>query len=232
MAGENEDSIAEQLDKMLEEGPAKDIFRAEEALGITNAIGAQADAINASDFRPALVAMQAYSIEQFILAINRLFDRPQRYRLRSLPAVAEFALEHVGQLPLQQPWHDPTLERLGVSLQDLAKLEGVEATAFVIRALREAMPTPESHYGLKGLKATRDKQLAHPEHVEAETLPRATWEQAEALLSLAKEMTGTLSACTNTGYVDNDGDYLGTYDSEMTIVNLRRMLRRLGIGRE
>lgn len=231
MGGDEKSTIAEELDKMLADGPGRDIFRAEEALGITDTIGRNADAVNASDFKLILVALQSYAIETFILAINKLFDRRrQNYQLLSLPAIVAFALEHVEELPPQQPWHHPTLERIGVSLKELDAADGPIATAIVMRAVQTSMPTPESDAGLNALKAIRDKQLAHPEQVEAEQLPQATWEQAERLLELAKDVTGILGACTATGYVAADGDYLGTYDSEMTLVNLRRMLRQIGIG--
>jgi hypothetical protein len=82
---------------------------------------------------------------------------------------------------------------------------------------------------LNALKALRDKRLAHPEAIEAERIPQATWEQAESLLTQAKRMMGILGAWTCEAYVDNDGDYLMTYDAEVAPYSLRRMLREIGV---
>jgi hypothetical protein len=218
------------LERMMEQGPATDIFRAEQALAITNTIGSHVDAVNASTFAPILVALQTYSIEQFVLALNRVFERPNRkYPLQSLPAIVQFVLDNAEHLPAREMSFLCGLEGIGAHINGLDGLDDLNKTLVIMGVLQHVMPTPEDDPGLNALKALRDKKLAHPEVVEVERIPRASWEQAEWLLERAKGMLGVLGAWTCTAYVANDGDYLMSYDSEIAAIALRRMLREIGV---
>jgi hypothetical protein len=218
------------LARMLEHGPASDIFRAEQALGITSTIGDYVEAVNESTFAPILVAMQTYAIEQFVLALNKILERPNRqYQLQSLPAIVQFVIDNAEHLPVREPAFLRGLDRIGARIDGLDALDDMNKTRAVMGGLQHVMPTPETNPGLNALKALRDKRLAHPEAIEAERIPQATWEQAESLLTQAKRMMGILGAWTCEAYVDNDGDYLMTYDAEVAPYSLRRMLREIGV---
>lgn len=223
---------AVELDEMVTQGPATDIFRAEEALSLFNVISDNAKEVNQSTFAPSFIALQSYAIEQFVLAMTRLFERPSaRFQLRSLPAIVDYLLKHAGALPIAQPViFRKDLKHAGVTIRGLEKMDDKSATEIAMQAIQLTMPTPETDPALNALKALRDKRLGHPEHVAADSIPRTTWEPAEELLDKAKMIVGVLGAYTNSAYVDDDGHYIMSSDSQRASIATRRLLRHIGIG--
>jgi hypothetical protein len=224
-------TVRTELDDMLTRGPVADISRADEARSIVQAIGDNADAVNASTFSPALVAMQAYAIEQFVLAITRLFEKPsRRFQLRSLPAIVTYAIAREQELPLLEPvifWSD--LKHLGFTIAG-SDLVATARQRIGMSALQTMIPSSDRDPSLDALKALRDKRLAHPEHVSAEDIPLTTWEPIEKALATAKLIVGVLGAFTGTAYVDNAGEYLLSSDAARAGFATRRLLREIGIG--
>ena len=95
------ESILAQLETLVSEGPATLLFQAEEALAIDAAVGSAADAVNESKFKNCLVAFQAYAIEQFVLAVTKLYEKPSaRYELMSVPAVLRGMMKGTSTDPL------------------------------------------------------------------------------------------------------------------------------------
>jgi hypothetical protein len=94
MSDQEKPSPASELHTMIERGPLSDIFRADESRGIVEIIGVNANAINASTYAPMFVALRSYGVEQFVMAMTRLFDQPKKqYQLRSLPAIIEYVAD-------------------------------------------------------------------------------------------------------------------------------------------
>ncbi|HEX7082458.1 MAG TPA: hypothetical protein VF329_15725 [Gammaproteobacteria bacterium] len=223
-------SAENDLATMLQEGPVADLLRAEEALQVATTIGSHADAVNASNFRAILISLQSYSVEQFVLAVTRLYDRPHpHYSLRSLPAVLEFVRTNAGALQIRQPtWVERGVARLGITIS--ANGDQEHTTIAVADELIKVLPTPKNNAALNALKALRDKRLAHPENIEAEQIPRTTWEPAEALLEPPKQIVGILGSYTSTAYVDDEGAYLLSLDAQRASTSLRRLLREIRVA--
>ena len=220
----------DDLSEMLTKGPASDIFRAEETLKLIKLISTHAEAINASSFDPVFATLQAYSVEHFILAVTRLFQEPgQRYQLRSLPGIIDWVIEHAADLPVREPaFFDPGLQRLGIEAPN-PSLADEQLTRAVLGAVRDLLPRPDTNAELNALKALRDKRIGHPEHIPTDAIPQTTWERAELLLEPAQQVVGIMGAYTSTAYVDADGKYFISSDSQVASMATRRLLRELGI---
>jgi hypothetical protein len=221
-----------ELHEMLEAGPASDVFRADESRALFQVIAEHGKAVDASTFAPTFVALQAYSVEQFILAITRLYDKPKKkYSLRSLPAIIEHVMAQADALPS----HEPTmlanaLRHLGAPIAGLDAVSGSAATKIAMAALTRLMPSPDTHHALDALKAIRDKRLAHQENVKVETLPRTAWAPADELVHTAKLMLGALGTLTRVMYLDTAGTYFLASDAQRASIATHRLLRRLEIA--
>jgi len=162
---------------MLTKGPQQDIFRADEAHAIVQRIGEHAEAVTASMYVPTFVALQQYSIEQFVLAITRLFDAPKKnYPLRSLPAIVQSVIEHADTLPIKEPaFLQTALTHLAPHIEGFDPSKGGASTLVAMGIVQARLPTPDTSPAVEALKALRDKRLAHPEHIEAESIPKTAW---------------------------------------------------------
>ena len=123
------------------------------------------------------------------------------------------------------------LEHLGTPMEGIEHLDPCHATVVAMSALRSKMPTPDSNPALNALKALRDKRLAHPEHIEAEAIPKTAWEPAEKLIETAQSMMAVLGCITSTIYSDNDGEYFMSTDAQRASMATRRLLVKLGIAK-
>jgi len=217
---------------MVNEGPVRDIYCAEEALQLFKSIGQYAEEINNSTFAPTFVTLQSYSIEQFILATTRLFEVPgTRYRLRSLPAILSYVSDNAAELPISEPLlFRKDLLHAGFVIRGFDEMDDESRTTAAMELILPTLPTPHSSPALLALKAIRDKRLAHPEHIVVDDIPKTAWEPAELLLDKARPVVGVLGAYTSTAYVDDNGDYIMSYDSQRSSMATRRLLRKIGIA--
>jgi hypothetical protein len=207
-----------------------DIFRADEARALVETIGTYATAVDASTFGPTFVALQTYAIDEFVLAVTRLFEKPKKnYPLRSLPAIVEHVLANAESLPVREPFFlGEALGHLGVPISGPETNSATTRSA--MRTLRSLMPSPETHPALEALKLLRDKRLAHPEHVAVESIPKTAWAPADELLRTGQLMLGALGSLTSAGYIDDVGNYFLTSDAQRASVSTHRLFRKLGIA--
>lgn len=226
-------SAKDELADLLRGGPQTDIFKAEEALRLSEAIGENAEGVNKSSYSPVLGKLQAYAVEVFVLSITRLFDVPKaRYPLRSLPGVLDYLHEHADDVPVRElGFLEQSLTSLGAWSDSLRQMPEPARTKHISALLRNLLPDPRTNPALHALRALRDKQLAHAEHVDATSLPRTTWEPAAQLLEIARLTLGALGAYTSTAYFADNGDYFLSYDSHVAATSARRLLRHLGIAK-
>lgn len=219
-----------ELEAMLAAGPMHDIFRADESRALVETIGTHSAAVNASTFTASFVALQTYAIDEFVLAITRLFDKAKKnYPLRSLPAIVDHVIANADALPVREPsFLDTAFTHLGAPLAGLGA--DSPSTLVAMGALRSMMPTPETNTALDALKAQRDKRLAHPENIAVESIPTTAWGPADELLRTAQLMLGALGGLTSVVYVGNQGDYFLTSDAQRASVSTHRLLRKLGIA--
>jgi hypothetical protein len=189
MSDQEKPSPTSELHTMIERGPLSDIFRADESRGLVEIIGVNANDINASTYAPMFVALQSYGVEQFVMAMTRLFDQPKKqYQLRSLPAIIEYVAEHSSELPIRQPAFVATALTQLASKVDANKI----GTQDLMAELRLHVPTSKDNTALDALKTLRDKRLAHAEHIDE--IGATPWNLAEQLLRSAKAIIGALGA--------------------------------------
>jgi len=224
------DAKRAELNTMLEGGPMHDIFRADEARALVEIIGTHAAAIDASKFAASFVTLQSYSIDQFVLAITRVFDRPKKnYPLRSLPAIVDHVLANAASLPVQEPnILADALKHLGAPIGGLGTDSA--STQLAMDALNTKMPSPKTHPALAALKALRDKRLAHAEHIKIESIAKTGWGPADELLRTAQMMIAALGSLTGVMHIDSDGNYYLKSDAQRASVSTHRLLRKLSIA--
>ncbi len=208
-----------------------DIFRADESRALVETIGTHAADVDASTFAPTFVALQSYAIDQFVLAITRVFDKPtERYQLRSLPAIVEHVLANAESLPVREPYFlADALNRLGAPIAAGVGTDSA-TTRIAMITLGSMMPSPKTHPALAALKALRDKRLAHPEHVAVESIPKTAWAPADELLRTAQLMIAALGSLTSTGHIDSEGNYFLKSDAQRASFATHRLFRKLGIA--
>jgi hypothetical protein len=219
-----------EVDAMLAGGPMRDIFRADEARALVEIIGTHATAVDASTFAATFATLQAYAINMFILAITRVFDKPnQNYTLRSLPAIVEHVLANTESRPVREPaLLAHAFQHLGSPIKGL----GADSTTtkLAMGALHASMPSPKTHPALAALKTLRDKQLAHAEHIKIESIPKTGWGPADELLRIAQLMIAALGSLTGVMHIDGDGNYFLKSNAQRAPVSTHRLLRKLGIA--
>jgi hypothetical protein len=216
----------EELKSMVSTGPASDIFKAEQALNLSAAVGESADAVNASTFSQLFSTVQAYATEQFVLAVNRLLEPQKRYSLLSLPGVLAFFGEHAADLTLEQPtFLEQAMDRLGLWTDEIRAATGPDQTRAVVSALQSQLPPANQNAALDALKTLRDKRIAHPEKVAAEAIPRTTWDEAEKLLVMPRQAVAVCGAYYSMAYTDNDGRYFMTTDADTAGYAMRRLFK-------
>jgi len=215
---------------MVTTGPAADIFKAEQALNLSAAVGESADAVNASTFGNLFSTVQGYATEQFVLAINRLLETQKRYFLLSLPGILGFLSEHAADLTLEQPtFLEQAMKRQGLWTDEIRVATGPEQTRAVANALQGKLPMANQNAALGALKALRDKRIAHPENISAEAIPKTTWEEAQKLLVMPRHAVAVCGAYFSMAYMDNEGRYFMTTDAGTAGYAMRRLFKELGI---
>jgi hypothetical protein len=77
-----------ELKRLLADGVRSDIYLALESHGVFKTIGERVQAADASTYQPMLIALQAYSVAIFILAMTALHERQgPKYELHSVHGV-------------------------------------------------------------------------------------------------------------------------------------------------
>lgn len=210
------------------------IFRVERALAVNRQIGVTADAINKANFGDLFASLQGALTEVAILNTVKLFDRStRRHPIESLPALAEHIYARRTRLRMRD--RNRTIQFLaeeGVDADALKLSEDIALTDLLVARLRGMFPDAKrptllrQDIVLRGLKAQRDKVIAHSEVIAGDVLPAATLEGLTVLVDLAKRQLGVIAwAYLNTAYVVDDGEYVLTSDAERGASAMRRLLQ-------
>lgn len=210
---------------MVSDGVSTDIYLAHEAHGIFRTIGERTKLADHSKYQPMLLALQAYSSAEFVLAVTRLLERQgERYELHSVHGVLRFLSDNAGDLPLLEPlWIQQSMERLGL-WEKVPHEPGAAQTRAVVEALVSELPHHTNNEALKALKDLRDKRIAHPEKPIPEGMSTTTWDEALKLLKIPTEALGVCGAFTSTAYVDDKGRYMMDSDAARAGSATRRLL--------
>jgi len=215
----------QEFRKILTDGVQTDIYLALESHGIIKTVGERVDAANASSFQPALLALQAYASAIFILSLAALLEREgQTYKLHSVHGVLKYLRENAANIPLKEPvFLEQSMRRLG-AWDSVPHDPGVAQTHAVVDVLIAMLPHPTNNAALKALKDQRDKRIAHPERVDANSLAATTWDEALKLLNVPREALAVCGAFTSTAYVDNQGRLFAEGDAAFAAAATRRIL--------
>jgi hypothetical protein len=214
-----------EFKRMVMEGIHADLFLALESRHLFEEIGTHAEQINASSFMPVFAVLQGYASTNFILAITRLLERAgNRYALQSVEGTLTYLKAHQDSIPLAQPiWLEQVAERFGYP-------SAFASTPYaLIDMLLQRLPHHEENDALDKLKRLRDKRIAHPEQIAADSIAPATWESAVTLLKIPREALAVCGAYLSTGYVDNLGALLMESEAQRAASATRRTLRELKI---
>lgn len=225
----------ETLHDILWNGLQIDIFEAEESLTLVKEIGLNASAINEAKygFGHLFGRLQHLHTEIAILAVNRIYDKPKGYPLRSIPSTLDLLQKSSSTLKLEnRRYISDRLIKFGLSKQEIETLTDSQVTELLARKYTNQLPSPidGDPSGLNALKFRRDKKLAHPEAINAEAIPPFTYGQIHNLLTFAKDFIATIGyGYLNIVYVVDDGTYLLSQDAEGIARPLRLLLRRAKI---
>lgn len=215
----------QEFKKILSDGVQTDIYLALESHGIVKTIGERVQAANASTFQPALLALQAYASAIFILSVTALLEREgQTYKLHSVHGALQYLRDNAANILLREPvFLEQSMRRLG-AWDSVPHDSGVAQTHAVIDVLVARLPHHTNNTALKALKDQRDKRIAHPERIDANSLATTTWDEALKLLNVPREALAVCGAFTSTAYVDNNGTLFAEGDAAFAASATRRIL--------
>jgi hypothetical protein len=97
------------------------------------------------------------------------------------------------------------------------------------RHYRARLAAPEFHMALKRLRDSRDKVIAHNEHVDPSVRLRPTWDDAARLTAFAAEFTQVMAW----GYLSLDltigGEFVASFHAQRSARTLVGLLHRAGL---
>lgn len=224
-------SAQEKLKDILIYGIALDIFDAKETYALEEFIGNNAVEINELTFGVFFGSIQILLNRQLILLVARLYEKPNnRYPTRSIPSALKVLEENADNLEIQQRQIlEKELEKLGMNLNELKLLTDKDLTLKVVYFFNDKMPLSVEKSelvlgkALYSAQTLRNKNIAHPEAVSWEELPKPTYEQLVDLIEFAKEFVFIIGMSY---FADMDEDYL-TGDSTRSTRCLKRIIEKL-----
>jgi hypothetical protein len=231
------DDPKSQLDDIVSQGVVLDLYHAEEVLSLGALMGREAARINEATFGAFFGSLQIIFGRFLILSVARMFEQPgHRYQIRSIPAALGVLREHCGSLSLQdRAAVVKSLCRQGAPETDVKALPDHELTRFVADFFGRRLSASYQEGGdnaqaLQALKTLRDKNIAHPEAIRPEDLPKATFAQIDELVALARAFVGAVGiGYLNVAYEDDKGNYMMSRDAERSTLCLNRLLQKAGV---
>jgi len=218
------------LNDYLLNGIAAEIFWAEEAYALAETIGQHSQAIHAAGFTSLFGSLQTILSDRQTLAVTKMFDRPNRYPTRSIPATLQFLETHAKLWRVPQ-WHvlHETLIEAGATSTSVVQLNTVELTHAIVNHYEGTLT--QLSPALIGLRQSRDKTIAHNEAIERSALQSPTWGAALSLVAYAKDFVSTIGfGYLSTFFGKGTGDYYLTHDARRTSVELQRLLEAANIS--
>jgi hypothetical protein len=227
----------EQLHDILWEGLQVDIFKGDQALQLVRFIGTHADKINEAKFGAIFGPLQDVFTDAAILSVNRLYDKPKGFEVRSIPSTIDFIMGHGDNLKIEQRLPiTRKLSGLGHDADELNKLSDAQITKMIARHFDKSLPRVALTHanalskGLNALKTRRDKTIAHPEAVELSSLPIATFADMDQLLVYAKDFIHTVGfGYLSIIYKTDDDEYVLARDAGDATRALERLIAMAGI---
>jgi len=226
----------ENLEDIISNGLVLDIFEAEQALALENLIGINAAAINEQKFGNLFGSLQVILAKCFILAVTRLYEKPNsRYQIRSIPEALNVLEKYAKEFEIKRKSIVISkLEELGYDAGELKKMSDVNLTMKVVKYFSENLPKSLiSEAGmpkaLDALKTIRDKAIAHREAMEVSGLKIPSYAKIDQLIDLAIRFV----IIVGNGYLGINyeiaGRYFHTSGAKRASRSLRRLLVKAGV---
>jgi hypothetical protein len=224
-------SPREELEDIISNGIVLDIFEAEQALALENLIGINAAAINEQKFGSLFGSLQVILAKCFILAVNRLYEKPNpRYQIRSIPEALKVLEKYAKEFDIKRKSiFIGKLEELGYDARQLKNMSDVDLTLKIVKYFSENLPQSlifeaGTQKALNALKTIRDKAIAHREAIEVSGLKIPSYAKIDQLIDLAIKFV----IIVGDGYLgvnyEVDGRYFHTSGAKRASRSLRRLL--------
>jgi len=229
-------SPKEELEDIISNGIVLDIFEAEQALALESLIGINAAAINEQKFGSLFGSLQVILAKCFILAVTRLYEKPNpRYRIRSIPEALKVLEKYAKEFDIKRKSIViGKLEELGYDVGQLQKMSDVDLTLKIVKHFSENLPQSLiSEAGmpraLNALKTIRDKAIAHREAIEVSGLKIPSYAKIDQLIDLSIKFV----IIVGNGYLginyEVDSRYFHTSEAKCASRSLRRLLVKAGV---
>lgn len=213
-----------------------DIVQAREAYALLRVLGEHSDAVLKLPFGHFFGALHRILLNQYMLSVARMFDRPKGFEIRSIPAAFDLFVSHAKEFPIRE--RKGLLERIGHIPfdSDPRTLSDEELTRGLVSFYDKHMPRPnpraadELSRSLHAVKMRRDKAVAHNEVTDQTLYPEVTWKQGNDLIAFAEDFLG----CLGFGYLsmilsDQEGSFWLSSDAERASRALEKLLRHAGL---
>ncbi len=229
-------SPREELEDIISNGIVLDIFEAEQALALESLIGINAAAINEQKFGSLFGSLQVILAKCFILAVTRLYEKPNpRYQIRSVSEALKVLEKYAKEFDIKRKSIViGKLEELGYDGGQLQKMSDVDLTLKIVQHFSENLPQSLiSEAGmpraLNALKTIRDKAIAHREAIEVSGLKIPSYAKIDQLVDLAKKFI----IIVGNGYLginyEVDSRFFHTSEAKRASRSLRRLLVKAGV---
>jgi hypothetical protein len=229
-------SPREELEDIISNGIVLDIFEAEQTLALENLIGINAVVINEYKFGSLFGSLQVILAKCFILAVTRLYERPNpRYRIRSIPEALKVLEKYDKAFSIKRKSIViDKLEELGYDAEQLKRMSDVELRLKIVKYFSSNLPQPliseaGMQKALNELKTIRDKAIAHREAIEVSGLKIPSYAKIDQLIDLAIKFV----IIVGNGFLginyEVDGRYLHTSNAKRASRSLRRLLVKADI---
>jgi hypothetical protein len=207
----------------IADGVRSDMFKSYEAINLLQVIGANAPNINDSGFGIFFGRFQLILQEQIILLLSKIFEAPNRYPVKSIPAMIKFIEKH------QQ-------EFVKIELKDKTVLVLLEKYGYKTDQQDNTITEILCKYSLgkettrERIRTLRDKTSAHHEQVDVNTLPDVSLAEIMELLDSTKVFLSIIdSAYLGISSVDNEGRYFANSESKTASLILKNLLVKANI---
>lgn len=209
------------------DGIRSDMFKSYEAINLLQMVSANASYINDSGFGIFFGGFQLILQEQIILLLSKIFEKPDEFPLKSIPAAERFIAENkqaFTQIELKDGTVLVLLEKLGYRT---AKKDDTVTEVFC--------KYWQNHIGemksaRQKIETLRNKVSAHHEQVDVNILPDVSLSEIMELLERSKTFLSIIdSAYLGLVSVDYEHRYFVNSGSKTASVILKNLLVKANI---
>lgn len=207
----------------IADGVRSDIFKSYEALNMLHMIGANASDINSSGFGILFGRLQLMLQEQIILLLAKIFERPDDYPLKSIPAAEKFIADNKLEF-VQLESKDETVIMLLKQLGCKSFKKDDSVTEVFFKYWQNYIGEMKSIR--KKIETLRSKVAAHHEKIDnVSILPDISFPEVIDLLERSKKFLAIIdSAYLNLVSVDYEGIYFANSESKTASLILKNLL--------